>query len=540
MYSFGQVSNFKVSVIRLLLPIIGLIYFDSSCAAPEAGNVQNSFVSVVMKRNTTELQYLGVNLGNEKVLAVYAPGWNQSEFTVTPASGSPQLIAVATQIGEDLSFLLLTVPGLSAGPAKFSRAPVVAGQIVYSPTDELAAGNVSLGSVASTGEHQPKKGVIFQKNKGPLLHFAIHNALIKAIHFGAPLFDDCGNVIAVSIADPRLAGSEQNQDPEVSVFALTIAQILSWLETTDVQVSLAEEECLGLEQQIVATQQELEEARRQAEESSVRVTEVEAQVTEARDAVSEAEARVAEAEEQRRIAESESEEQRAAAQQALDEAVETLESIRSEVGVLEQNLQDARGELEVAHALADLLQQELAKTREEEQRKRAEMIEKIKLYGGIVAGVLLLVLIFWWMNTRKKNRQLKVAHDQTKVAESKVKKVEAEHQQRLAPFECVLDGSDASGKRYLLKLHKEALGKPTGVIIGRNRRNADLIVENPQVGREHARLYISKRELYVKDLSSTNGTFVDGIKVEPQESVRLSDGSTLDLGTVRFRVQLNA
>ena len=142
------------------------------------------------------------------------------------------------------------------------------------------------------------------------------------------------------------------------------------------------------------------------------------------------------------------------------------------------------------------------------------------------------------MNTRSKNKQITTAHQQAESAESKARKVVAEQRQRLAPFECILEGVDSSGKRYLLKFHKQALGAPQGVVLGRSPSNAAFIIEHAKVGREHARLYVKEGTLFVQDLSSTNGTWVDGQKVEAKESAKLSNGATLELGPVRFRVQL--
>ena len=75
-------------------------------------------------------------------------------------------------------------------------------------------------------------------------------------------------------------------------------------------------------------------------------------------------------------------------------------------------------------------------------------------------------------------------------------------------------------------------------MLGRSPRNAAYIIEHAKVGREHARLYVKEGTLFVQDLSSTNGTWVDGQKVEAKESAKLSNGATLELGPVRFRVQL--
>ena len=273
------------------------------------------------------------------------------------------------------------------------------------------------------------------------MQLIFHNALVAADHFGAPLYDECGNIVGVSIADPRLNEADQKKDPEEAVVALNISQISQWLEAVNIQFNVAEEECISVELQ--------------AEESRNKVTE--------------AEAAVADAEERLRTAQSQSEEQQAAAQQALDEASANLEGARSAAQLLEQELErvkeeatQANADLEQSRREAQLLEQELERTREEDERKRSEIFKKIELYGSIAVGVLLLVVFLWWMNTRSKNKQITTAHQQAESAESKARKVVAEQRQRLAPFECILEGVDSSGKRYLIKFHKQALGAPQG------------------------------------------------------------------------------
>ena len=69
--------------------------------------------------------------------------------------------------------------------------------------------------------------------------------------------------------------------------------------------------------------------------------------------------------------------------------------------------------------------------------------------------------------------------------------------------------------------------------VGRTAR-ADFIVEAPLVSRIHCRLTASSSDqLVVEDLGSTNGTLVNGKKVE--RSV-LKTGDVLTVGRVEFRI----
>jgi serine phosphatase RsbU (regulator of sigma subunit) len=66
------------------------------------------------------------------------------------------------------------------------------------------------------------------------------------------------------------------------------------------------------------------------------------------------------------------------------------------------------------------------------------------------------------------------------------------------------------------------------VTIGRDKRQT-LVFDDAELSRVHARLSLINGELVVEDLKSTNGTFVDGKRVDG--SVTLREGSVLRLGS---------
>ena len=74
-------------------------------------------------------------------------------------------------------------------------------------------------------------------------------------------------------------------------------------------------------------------------------------------------------------------------------------------------------------------------------------------------------------------------------------------------------------------------------LVGRHPR-ASLTISSPSVSGVHAELRISEGRLYVKDLGSTNGTFVNGVRVEGELAIR--GGDLLQFAEIVFRVSLNA
>jgi len=73
------------------------------------------------------------------------------------------------------------------------------------------------------------------------------------------------------------------------------------------------------------------------------------------------------------------------------------------------------------------------------------------------------------------------------------------------------------------------------VLIGRGEDN-DVVIPHPSVSRAHARLVRRDRHYELVDLNSTNGSFVEGRKV--QGAALVNDGSELKLGDLRFVLRL--
>jgi pSer/pThr/pTyr-binding forkhead associated (FHA) protein len=65
------------------------------------------------------------------------------------------------------------------------------------------------------------------------------------------------------------------------------------------------------------------------------------------------------------------------------------------------------------------------------------------------------------------------------------------------------------------------------------RENADVLVDDPEVSRNHAVVRPLAGALEIEDLSSTNGTFVNGIRVALP--TRLSPGDGIRIGIRGFQ-----
>jgi len=92
----------------------------------------------------------------------------------------------------------------------------------------------------------------------------------------------------------------------------------------------------------------------------------------------------------------------------------------------------------------------------------------------------------------------------------------------------------------LLLLKKDGSVKPFNLpsavtTIGR-RQDCDLCLPIPVASRKHCEINMDQGRLMVRDLSSKNGTFVNGQKIE---EVRLKPGDQLRVGPVTFVIQIN-
>ncbi len=85
---------------------------------------------------------------------------------------------------------------------------------------------------------------------------------------------------------------------------------------------------------------------------------------------------------------------------------------------------------------------------------------------------------------------------------------------------------------YLTDPNKQEHHLPmNGAVIGR-ALECDIVIASKSVSREHTRLYREGRRWFVEDMGSTNGTYLNDVRVVAATDIR--DGDTLTVGDVTF------
>ena len=73
------------------------------------------------------------------------------------------------------------------------------------------------------------------------------------------------------------------------------------------------------------------------------------------------------------------------------------------------------------------------------------------------------------------------------------------------------------------------------MLVGRDQ-DAEILLQLKDISRKHAALLFRDDHVWVKDLKSTNGTFVNGERVEQEQEIELHDGDMLQFASFMFMI----
>jgi hypothetical protein len=75
------------------------------------------------------------------------------------------------------------------------------------------------------------------------------------------------------------------------------------------------------------------------------------------------------------------------------------------------------------------------------------------------------------------------------------------------------------------------------VIVGKTKGQADVLLQESTVSRIHARLEKRDNICYIRDMNSRNGTYVNGVRLKPQEQMQIREGDCVMFANVRYYVE---
>jgi predicted component of type VI protein secretion system len=101
----------------------------------------------------------------------------------------------------------------------------------------------------------------------------------------------------------------------------------------------------------------------------------------------------------------------------------------------------------------------------------------------------------------------------------------------------LLSGSDAGGAMLRLVFGETELARAyLGLTVGRHPALCERMVADDSVSRRHFRIGIADGKLFVEDLNSLNGTFLDDRELAPFQPAPLLPGQEIQAGRVSFSV----
>lgn len=76
----------------------------------------------------------------------------------------------------------------------------------------------------------------------------------------------------------------------------------------------------------------------------------------------------------------------------------------------------------------------------------------------------------------------------------------------------------------------------TCAVLGKKFDEVDVFISDPTVSRKHAKVTLKGNSIFLQDLGSTNGTYIDGTKLSPGENRKIFYNQDFFLGKVQVRV----
>ena len=472
----------------------------------------------------------GQAAGTQGVVAIVAAGqgdddWSgatlgfvaDSALVIAEVDGSERLfLVVAAADSGDTSYEaqllaydvasglgLLSVAGLGAPPYTFALGTPRGGQevqgIAWEPPGDPAAVAVARAFRLMSGV-AVAVDTLADGGRGVIRHDALADG---GRNVGGPLLNICDEVVGMVV--PPGGGGDGSSTSEVATPA---SALLSRFEIDGLTAQVAAEACLSAEERREAEQ----EARLAQEAARMDSLEAVARVERAR---------------------------RAQAERAADSIAQASETATREA----TELREQRDSLEEQR---DSLEQAARTTRE---------TVRVRAYLGIAAAVVVILLVSLTAvrASRRAKRGAALARreaddSERKAAQTAEAAAHAGEAARAAAAD--LAARDArertagrvpevlvervGGPPMAVKIAGRIIAEERGAIIGRSPFASQVVLNHPEVSRKHFRLLARGTAVLVEDLGSTNGTILEGTRLQSGAPVPLGNGARLEIGGLSF------
>ncbi len=74
-------------------------------------------------------------------------------------------------------------------------------------------------------------------------------------------------------------------------------------------------------------------------------------------------------------------------------------------------------------------------------------------------------------------------------------------------------------------------------ILGKMPECSDVVLKDKSISRMHAKIFEENGELFLQDLNSTNGSFLNGLQLETNEILKIKIGDEIGFGNLRYRYE---
>ena len=514
-------GNFRKWALPLAL-LAMLALAAAAHAQPDAKAVRESTVQIVVMDEKGEVRRVGSGFAvadDGRVLTAAHLVLDEGRVIAVPLTTGAELVARVVSLDERTDLALLVINGLDLPPFKLAKDGFSPGRLVYSAGVWSDSGEPLL--VASASAEVPAslaQGAIGElaevpaKDAFPAVTLIKHNAMIPAPGYGGPLLNECGEVVGINRGTPGVASRRlrRGQAPKGATHASDTAAMVALLQPAGVAFTQSDASCAEAR---VEAEARAAEAQAQAEAATVEAEEKGQQLEERQKELETAEERVSELEKQYK--------------EAVRTGAAEADSLRTE-------LESARGEQEAAQTAVANLEDELAallaRRVQEAEAERRRLIAIVAVAGVLVALIIAVAIVVH----RRRSEELVHAQQQAAHAQQEAQRVRTEAEVPDFP-DCLLTGETGAGLPVSVKLPGSLLARE-GAVIGRSPRQATFLVDDKTLSREHARLFGEDGVLYIEDLDTTNGTWINGRRILSRAPTLLAEGDALELGAVKLQV----